>query len=180
VRPPAGASDMSKFPAVLALAAACALGASTVANAGEFYVGEPVVKSGLQIVPHYLLGIEMATMVPGMDMSKDAVHLEADIHAAKTEAHGLAEDTWIPYLTVQYTLTKVGSTFKKTGTLQPMLAGDGLHYANGVAMGGPGTYHMTYVISAPAIYRHSDKATGAKPWWAPITAEWNFTYPAKK
>jgi uncharacterized protein involved in high-affinity Fe2+ transport len=30
------------------------------AAAKEFYVGEPVVKNEMQIVPHYLLGIEMS------------------------------------------------------------------------------------------------------------------------
>lgn len=170
---------MSKFPAVLALAAAIALGASSIVAAGEFYVGEPVIKNGLQIVPNYLTGIQMAGTVPGMDMDKDAIHLEADIHAAKGEAHKLAEDTWIPYLTVNYTITKIGSKFKKTGTLQPMIAGDGLHYANGVKMDGPGNYHLTYTISQPAIYRHVDMATGVPEFWKPFTVEWNFKYPSR-
>ena len=34
--------------------------------AKEFYVGEPVVKNEMQLVPHYLLGIEMAPMIPGI------------------------------------------------------------------------------------------------------------------
>jgi Histidine phosphatase superfamily (branch 1) len=34
------------------------------ASAKEFYVGEPVVKNEMQIVPHYLLGIEMSTAMP--------------------------------------------------------------------------------------------------------------------
>ena len=170
---------MSKFVAIAALAAAASVGAVSVACAAEFYVGEPVVKSGLQIVPNYLLGVEMAGMVPGMEMGRDAVHLEADVHAAKNEAHGLAEDTWIPNLTIQYVLTKTGSSFKKTGQLRAMIAKDGFHYANGVNMGGPGTYHLTYVISAPAIYRHVDKGTGVGPWWKPVTAEWTFKYPSR-
>ncbi len=170
---------MSKVTAVTALAALAALATGSTAYAAEYYVGEPVVKSGLQIVPNYLLGIKMAGMVPGMDMAPDAIHLEADVHAARNEAHGLPEDTWIPYLTIRYTITKPGSSFRKTGVLQPMIAGDGLHYANGVKMPGPGNYHLTYVISQPAIYRHVDKATGVGPWWAPITAEWNFRYPSR-
>ncbi len=40
-------------------------------RAAEFYVGEPVEKEGLQIVPNYLVGIEMDKMPPGMEMGKD-------------------------------------------------------------------------------------------------------------
>ena len=54
----------------------------------EFYVGEPVVKEGMQIVPNYLTGVEMDRMPSGMGMTKDSVHLEADVHATKDEAHG--------------------------------------------------------------------------------------------
>jgi uncharacterized protein involved in high-affinity Fe2+ transport len=159
--------------------AAFGLAASPALAVQEFYVGEPVVKAGLQIVPNYLTGVEMNAHVPGMEMGKDAIHLEADVHAAKDEAHSLAEDTWIPYLTITYTLTKKGSGFHKTGTLAAMVAKDGLHYANGVKMAGPGAYHLTYVISPPALYRHVDKASGVPAWWAPIKADWTFDYPSK-
>ncbi|HTP38194.1 MAG TPA: iron transporter [Steroidobacteraceae bacterium] len=169
---------MPKLPASLALTAV-AIGACTTAGAAEFYVGEPVVKNGLQIVPNYLLGIEMAGKVPGMSMDPDAVHLEADVHATKDEAHNLPEDTWIPYLTIKYRLHKSGSKFTATGTLQPMIARDGLHYANGVKMDGPGEYHLSYSISQPAIYRHVDSATGVKAWWQPFTVEWDFKYPSR-
>ena len=66
-------------------------------------------------------------------MGKDAVHLECDVHATKDETHGFAEDAWIPYLTIRFTLTKEGVKFKKTGRLAPMTATDGPHYANNVA-----------------------------------------------
>src|ERR1700761_5969056 len=128
----------------------------------EFYIGEPVVKEGLQIVPNYLTGIEMDRMPPGMGMSQDSVHLEADVHATAAESHGFAEDAWIPYLDIHYLLTKDGvKTYKKTGILFPMTAKDGPHYANNVDMAGPGTYHLTYLISlprAPGFIRHTHKA----------------------
>ena len=56
----------------------------------------------------------------------------------------IPEDAWIPYLTINFTLTKQGSDFKKTGTLAAVAADDGPHYANNVAMDGPGTYDLTY------------------------------------
>jgi uncharacterized protein involved in high-affinity Fe2+ transport len=152
------------------------------ADAEEFYIGEPVTQNDLQIVPNYLVGIEMDRMPPGMEMGADTVHLEADVHATKSEKHGFGEDAWIPYLTIHYTLTKDGSRFKKTGTLAPMTAGDGPHYANNVKMGGPGTYQLTYEIlppSANGFYRHIDKATGVPEWWKPMTLHWTFAYPSK-
>ena len=82
------------------------------AAAKEFYVGEPIVKNDMQLVPHYLLGIEMAPMVKGMAMGPNAVHIEIDVHATKDDKHGFKEDEWIPYLTISYTIEKVGSKFK--------------------------------------------------------------------
>ena len=86
----------------------------------EFYIGEPVVKDGMQIVPNYLTGVEMDRMPQGAGMGKDSVHLEADVHATKDETHGFAEDSWIPYLDIHYELTKDGDkVFKKTGLRFP-------------------------------------------------------------
>ena len=48
-----------------------------------------------------------------MDMGPDAVHLEIDVHATKDDKHGFKEDEWIPYLTISYTIEKVGSKYKK-------------------------------------------------------------------
>ena len=154
-----------------------------IVQAGEFYVGEPIVQDNLQIVPNYLTGIKMDQMPKGMDMSPNAIHLEADVHATKDEKHGFSEDAWIPYLTINFRLTKQGSEFKKTGTLAPMTASDGPHYANNVSMAGPGIYDLTYDILPPSsngFIRHIDKETGVPEWWKPITAHWTFTYPSKE
>jgi uncharacterized protein involved in high-affinity Fe2+ transport len=165
------------------LLAALLLTAAPAFAAQEFYVGEPVVKEGMQIVPNYLTGIEMDKMLSGMGMAKDSVHLEADVHATAKESHGFSEDAWIPYLDIHYQLTKDGErTYKKTGLLFPMTAKDGPHYANNVDMAGPGTYHLTYLISPPTSHgfiRHVDKASGVPDWWKPISVDWTFTYPSK-
>jgi periplasmic iron binding protein len=104
----------------------------------------------MQLVPHYLLGIEMAPMVKGMDMGPNAVHLEIDVHATKDDKHGFKEDEWIPYLTISYTIEKVGTKFKKTGRLFAMTAGDGPHYANNVALMGDGDYKLTFHFEPPS------------------------------
>ncbi len=165
------------------IAAAAASLVLQPAAAKEFYVGEPVVQNDVQIVPHYLVGIEMAPMPKGSAMGKDAVHLEVDVHATKDEKHGFKEDEWIPYLTISYTIEKVGSKFKKTGKLQPMTAGDGPHYANNLELQGEGDYKLTYRFEPPSkagFVRHVDKATGVPDWWAPFSESWTFHYPSKE
>jgi uncharacterized protein involved in high-affinity Fe2+ transport len=153
--------------------------ASAADAATEFTIGDPVIKNGMQIVPHYLTGVQMESM-KDMPMGPDVVHLEVDIHADKNEAHGFAKDAWIPYLTVTYRLKKVESNTEKTGTLLPMTAGDGPHYANNLALQGPGEYHLTYHIEPPSkksFLRHVDKATGVPEWWHGFDVDWTFTYP---
>jgi uncharacterized protein involved in high-affinity Fe2+ transport len=75
----------------------------TFGRAAEFYIEEPVVQDDVQIVPNYLVGIEMDHMPPGMQMGPDTIHPEADVHATKNEKHGFPEDAWIPYLTIRAT-----------------------------------------------------------------------------
>lgn len=172
---------MTLRPITFGLLAALSAGPA-FAGAQEYYVGEPVVKEGMQIVPNYLTGIEMDRHPPGMSMSKNAVHLEADVHATKDESHGFSEDAWIPYLTIKFTLAKNGSNFHRSGQLFPMTAKDGPHYANNVDMAGPGTYKLTYTILPPSSHgfvRHIDKDSGVPGWWPPVTATWTFTYPSK-
>ena len=163
--------------------AAAVLLATLPAAAKEFYVGEPVVQNDMQIVPHYLLGIEMAPMTKSMDMGPNAVHLEVDVHATKDDKRGFKEDEWIPYLTISYTIEKVGTNFKKTGRLTPMTADDGPHYANNVALMGDGDYRLTYQFEPPSkagFLRHVDKATGVPDWWQPFTESWTFHFPSKQ
>lgn len=166
----------------LAVALAASLLVPSLAMAGEFYVGEPVEKEGMQISPAYLDGIQMDHMPKGSSMDPKAIHLEVDVHAAKGEKHGFAEDSWIPYLTIHYTVEKVGTSWKKTGTLAAMQAKDGPHYANNTTMDGPGQYKLTYVIDPPSengFIRHVDKDTGIPDWWKPVSTSWTFTYPSK-
>ena len=130
--------------------AGCVAVLPALAHAAEFRIGEPVEEHGIRIVPNYLVGIEMNRMPPAAETGADTIHLEADVHATKNEKHGFPQGAWIPYLTIRFSLTKDGSTFKKTGKLAPMTAADGPHYANNVRMAGPGTYHLTYEV-LPAV-----------------------------
>ena len=173
---------MTSILRVMPLVAAVLAAHLSAAAAKEFYVGEPVVKNDMQLVPHYLLGIEMAPMVKGMAMESDAVHLEIDVHATKDDKHGFKEDEWIPYLTISYTIEKLGTKLKKTGQLLPMTAGDGPHYANNVAFMGDGDYQVTFHFEPPSkagFIRHVDKATGVPDWWQPFSQSWTFHFPSK-
>ena len=172
---------MVRKMAYLALVAAC-VGFTGQARAEEFYIGEPIVKNGMQLVPNYLVGIEMDRMPKGMAMGPDTIHLECDAHATKDEAHGFAEDAWMPYLTVSYTIEKIGSSFRSTGKLLAMTADDGPHYAQNIRMDGPGQYRLTYRFDPPSkngFLRHVDKASGVPDWWKPFSVDWTFAYPSK-
>lgn len=175
---------MMSFSTRSIIAGALVLASGTAALAKEYYVGEPVVKNELQLVPHYLTGIRMEPMARGMEMGENAIHLELDVHATKGEKHGFAEDVWIPNLVIRYVLEKVGDPkFRKTGQLLPMTAGDGAHYANNVGFKGDGKYKVTFTLSPPSangFYRHVDKETGVPDWWQPFSADWTFDFPAKE
>lgn len=160
----------------LIAAAALAALSITPALAGEQPIGEPVEKNGMEIAAVYLQAV---TMEPhAAHHANTDIHLEADIKALKGNNNGFGEGEWIPYLDVTYELTKVGSPFRKTGKLAPMVASDGPHYGDNVKMDGPGKYHVVYRI-APAAHgflRHTDKETGVGKWWEPFSVEWDFTY----
>jgi periplasmic iron binding protein len=160
---------------------ALALAASVPAWAAEFYIGEPVLKNGMLIQPNYLTGIEMESMPGHSTMGPKTIHLEADIHAAASETHGFPEGAWMPYVSVFYTIAKVGSPFRVTGTLVAMTAKDGPHYANNLELAEAGRYHLTYHFEPPSkagFVRHIDKETGVPDWWEPFDLEWTFTYPS--
>jgi periplasmic iron binding protein len=144
---------------------------STLAQAREYPIGGPVQANDM----------EMAPMPPGMVMSKDSVHLETDVHATADNKYGLANGEWVPYLTITYSLIKQGAPdYKEIGTLLPMVAKDGAHYANNVKMDGPGTYTVVLRYESPQIkgfFHHVDKETGVPEWWSPFTKTFTFKYP---
>ncbi len=141
-------------------------------------IGGPLLRDGLEIIPSTLSGVEIDRTV---SRGPDAIFLVADIHATKGEPHGFPEHAFIPYLAVSYALTKEDTpTFKKAGLLYPIATQGGPRYAAAAELAGPGTYHLTYIISPPSAHgmlRRTDKLDGVPDWWKPITANWTFTYP---
>jgi hypothetical protein len=69
--------------------------------------------------------------------------------------------------------------------MMPMVASDGPHYGDNVKLKGPGRYRVKFTIYPPSAKdnpqgnhfgRHTDRATGVRPWFKPVEAEWEFTY----
>jgi uncharacterized protein involved in high-affinity Fe2+ transport len=141
-------------------------------------IGAPVLGEGMEIAPALLSGVEVDRQTL---KSADTAWLVADIHATKDGQYGFGEHAFIPYLAISFLLTKDDApTFKKAGLLAPMAAKDGPRYAAAAAMAGEGTYHLTYIVSAPSAHgmmRRIDKAEGVPDWFKPITASWTFHYP---
>jgi uncharacterized protein involved in high-affinity Fe2+ transport len=150
------------------------------AQAREYPIGGPVQAHNLEIAANYLVGIEMAPMVPNMPMGAGVIHLETDVHAAADNPWGFPTDAWMPDLTIGYTLEKVGTPWHVTGRMRAMTAKDGPHYANNVKMDGAGTYKVTLRYASPetnGFLRHVDKETGVPGWWQPFTEQFTFKYP---
>jgi len=158
---------------------------SAAALALEYPIGAPQNVAGMEVAAVYLQAVEME---PEGHMRKAAdsdIHLEADIHALANNANGFPEGSWIPHLLVKYELTRLpgGETVK--GDMMPMVASDGPHYGDNVKLKGPGKYKVKFTIYSPGAKenaagnhfgRHTDRATGVRPWFKPVDTEWEFTY----
>lgn len=164
------------------LACAALLAVAPSAHAREYFVGGPVHQHDMEIVANYLVGVEMAPMSAGVAMGPDVIHLEADVHATADNVYGYPDGGWVPYLTINYEIDKLGSDWHADGVLHPMEAKDGPHYADNVKMDGPGKYKVVYRFTGPesaGFMRHTDKETGVPAWWAPFSQDFTFAYPQK-
>jgi len=155
---------------------------ATVALALETPIGKPQKQAGMEVAAVYLQPVAMDP--PGMmkSVAESDIHLEADIRAESDNKNGFADGTWIPYLAVDYEITKAGSAQKITGAMMPMVASDGPHYGDNVKLAGSGKYTLKLSIGPPGVSahahfgRHTDKETGVGPWFKPFTLQYEFTY----
>ena len=157
---------------------------AATAHAGEYPIGRPQQRYGMEITAVYL---QPVLMEPDGMMRKPEdsdVHLEADIKALANNPNGFPDGAWIPYLTIKYEITKQGSGEKINGDFMPMVANDGPHYGDNVKLMGPGKYKVKYTILPPNTNpnpqshfgRHTDRLTGVRPWFKPFEVEYEFTY----
>ncbi|MBI4042876.1 MAG: iron transporter [Deltaproteobacteria bacterium] len=173
--------------ALLGAALVFSQSASAAAPFREFPIGEPVVRSHMQIAAVYLPPIKMdhdMSAHQGIEhLLKTAkghvIHLEADIHAETANPNGFGRGDWIPYLTVNYRLTHTKSKKEIKGTFMPMVAKDGAHYGATVTLPEKGHYKLRYEITPPSkngFGRHTDPVTGVAPWWEPFTVNFEFDF----
>jgi periplasmic iron binding protein len=167
-----------KLVSALALSAALA----TPALALEYPIGVPQNKAGMEIAAVYLQPIEMEPEGMMRKASESDIHIEADIHALANNPNGFPEGAWIPYLVVKYEVSKIGGDHKVAGDFMSMVADDGPHYGENIKLAGPGKYTVKYTILPPSenehahFGRHTDRATGVRPWFKPLEVEYEFTY----
>lgn len=148
----------------------------------EYPIGMPSVQHGFEVAAVYLQPIEMDP--PGMMRAADGsdIHLEADIHATDGNPNGFAEGDWMPYLAIEYVLTRDGDSNPVAGHMMPMVAADGPHYGDNVKLMGPGNYRLTLEVAPPdahashAFGRHVDRETGVGPWFEPFALTFEFPF----
>ena len=166
---------------VCVLFAALAI-ASEASLAAETPIGKHQVVSGMEIGAVYLQPVKMEPDGTMKEVEDSDIHLEADIHAVKNNANGLAEGDWVPYLVIKFEITKAGSNFKLQGEMMPMVASDGPHYGDNVKLEGPGKYKLKLSVLPPSANthahfgRHVDKETGVGPWFKAFDLNYDFTF----
>lgn len=166
----------------LGVAASLFLLSAGTALAVEYPIGEPQFGGGLEVAAVYLQPIEMDPPGVMRAASESDIHLEADIHALADNPNGFGEGEWMPYLVVEFALTKADTGEAVSGRLMPMVASDGPHYGDNLKLFGAGNYKLMFTVSPPDkdpmahFGRHTDKETGVAAWFEPFTTEYEFTY----
>jgi uncharacterized protein involved in high-affinity Fe2+ transport len=175
-------SFATRIASALLLSSFCFAGA---AHALEYPIGAPQTAAGLEIAAVYLQPIDMEPDGHMRKASESDIHLEADIHALANNPNGFTEGAWVPFLLVRFELTKLGSGETIKGEMMPMVASDGPHYGDNVKLAGPGRYRVRFTVLPPNAAdnaagqhfgRHTDRATGVRPWFKPVQLEWEFVY----
>ncbi len=109
-------------------------------------------------------------------------HLELDVSALQNGL-GYGTGDWVPYLTVNYEVTKNDTKTKVSeGTFMPMAASDGPHYGANIKMDGDGEYTVKFTVKFPdssTYLIHTDE-TGPETHEFPAAIEytydkWQFT-----
>ncbi len=144
----------------------------------EIFAGEKWAEGYLAMNGVYFQAV---TMNGGTSKEDADCHLELDVSAMKGNKFGFGEGDWVPYLTVNYEVTKDGETIS-SGTFMPMAASDGPHYGANIKMAGNGDYTVKFTVSYPGTDTyliHTDETgPGAVYPTASYTFEktWNYIF----
>jgi uncharacterized protein involved in high-affinity Fe2+ transport len=174
-------SPVKGFMALLVFALLC-LPSCSQEKVLVFPIGTPQTKNGMEIAAVYLPAVDMESeegsdaMLP---VNKSDIHLEAFITATEDDPHGFRAGQWIPKLTIEYTLIKLGARERIEGRLIPMVASGGPHYGNNIKMRGIGKYKLILKID-----KSPDRGLGGEaqrknpegPSPEPLIVTYEFTY----
>ena len=145
----------------------------------EVPIFEDVEKEFLNLTAVYFQAVDMTGGYKAEDYD---CHLELDVKALKNGL-GYGTGDWVPYLTVNYEVTKNDTKAKVSeGTFMPMAASDGPHYGANIKMDGDGLYTVKFTVKFPdssTYLIHTDE-TGPEAHAFPIAIEytydkWQFT-----
>ena len=130
----------------------------------------------------HLQPVEMEPEGTCAKASESDIHIEADIHALANNPNGFEEGAWIPLPVVKFEVSKIGGDFKNRrrlhadgGQRRPALRRQ--HQARRPRQI-QGEVHHPAAVGQPArpFGRHTDRATGVRPWFKPFDVEYEFTY----
>ena len=145
----------------------------------EVPIFEDVEKEFLNLTAVYFQAVDMTGGYKAEDYD---CHLELDVKALKNGL-GYGKGDWVPYLTVNYEVTKNDTKAKVSeGTFMPMAASDGPHYGANIKMDGDGLYTVKFTVKFPdssTYLIHTDE-TGPEAHAFPNAIEytydkWQFT-----
>ena len=145
----------------------------------EVPIFEDVEKEFLNLTAVYFQAVDMTGGYKAEDYD---CHLELDVKALKNGL-GYGTGDWVPYLTVNYEVTKNDTKAKVSeGTFMPMAASDGPHYGANIKMDGDGLYTVKFTVKFPdssTYLIHTDE-TGPEAHAFPNAIEytydkWQFT-----
>ena len=112
----------------------------------EVPIFEDVEKEFLNLTAVYFQAVDMTG---GYNAEDYDCHLELDVKALKNGL-GYGMGDWVPYLTVNYEVTKNDTKAKVSeGTFMPMAASDGPHYGANIKMAGDGLYTVKFTVKFP-------------------------------
>lgn len=112
----------------------------------EVPIFEDVEKEFLNLTAVYFQAVDMTGGYKAEDYD---CHLELDVKALQNGL-GYGTGDWVPYLTVNYEVTKNDTKAKVSeGTFMPMAASDGPHYGANIKMNGDGLYTVKFTVKFP-------------------------------
>jgi len=127
----------------------------------EYPIFEDVELGFMNVSAVYFQSVPMENETISYSAEDYDIHIEADISALENNL-GYGVGDWVPYLTVDYSITDTAGAEVVGGTFMAMAASDGPHYGANIKLD-PGTYNVTFTIHSPGengYLIHSDAETG--------------------